>query len=236
MKKGVAQSESADIKKRSAGSARSRNTSAAAGQVLPKGAEVRKVRRNRRSDSTIEKILTASEEVILQSGADRVFILDVCHEAGISRGTFYRYFSSQEDLLDAFSRYQRDRFHNALSEATAAYDDPDERFLAFVRFVDDYLENDRVRRLLIVAPDYAMRWFQRNFHDSMIRFQNALGVVFDAWEARLGVLLDRELICELIVRYTLSDVLVPAGPERRNLPRRIERLITMLLSGRISRR
>src|SRR5690606_34869610 len=57
------------------------------------------VKPNRRSEETIGNILAATEEVVLRSGADRISILDVCQVAGVSRGTFYRYFSSQEDLL-----------------------------------------------------------------------------------------------------------------------------------------
>ncbi|AKU12442.1 MULTISPECIES: TetR/AcrR family transcriptional regulator [Rhodocyclales] len=197
---------------------------------------VKAVRRNRRSESTILGIFDATEAVVLESGADRVNILDVCETAGISRGTFYRYFSSQDDLLDAFSRHRRDRFHAALIEATAPYTDPDERFDAVLRFVDDYLERGNARRLLVVAPEYAMRWLQRIFPDSVIRFQDVLGPVFDAWESRAGIKIDRELTCELLVRYILSEILVPAGPERRSLPRRLERMFAMLMQGRVSRR
>lgn len=191
---------------------------------------------NKRSSDTIAKILATTEEIILRSGAERISILDVCHDSGVSRGTFYRYFSSQEDLLDAFSRHKRDQFHARLIEATAAYEDPDERFQAVVRFIDDYLERSRARRLLLVAPEYATRWFQRIFHDSVHRFQDVLSPVFDTWEERRGIVLDRELIGELIVRFILSDVLVPSGADRRNLMRRIERFVIMLLSGRVARR
>ena len=191
------------------------------------------VRLNKRSGDTIAKILATTEEIILQSGAERISILDVCQESGISRGTFYRYFSSQDDLLDAFSRHQ---FHARLIEAVGASADPDERFQAVLQFVDDYLERSRARRLLLVAPEYATRWFQRIFHDSVHRFQDVLSVSFDAWEERRGITLDRELICELIVRFILSDVLVPAGADRRNLMRRVERFVLMLLSGRVARR
>lgn len=194
------------------------------------------VKLNKRSGDTIAKILATTEEIILQSGAERISILDVCQESGISRGTFYRYFSSQDDLLDAFSRHKRDQFHSRLIEAVAAYEDPDERFQAVLNFVDDYLERSRARRLLLVAPEYATRWFQRIFHDSVHRFQDVLSVTFDAWEERRGITLDRELICELIVRFILSDVLVPSGADRRNLMRRIERFVIMLLSGRVARR
>ncbi|MFC5509522.1 TetR/AcrR family transcriptional regulator, partial [Massilia jejuensis] len=177
-----------------------------------------------------------TEEIILQSGAERISILDVCHDSGISRGTFYRYFSSQDDLLDAFSRHKRDQFHARLIEATSASQDPDERFQAVLGFIDDYLERSRARRLLLVAPEYATRWFQRIFHDSVHRFQDVLAPVFDAWEERRGIVLDRELIGELMVRFILSDVLVPSGADRRNLMRRMERFVVMLLSGRVARR
>lgn len=194
------------------------------------------VKLNKRSGDTIAKILATTEEIILQSGAERISILDVCQESGISRGTFYRYFSSQDDLLDAFSRHKRDQFHARLIEAVGPYQDPDERFQVVLNFVDDYLERSRARRLLLVAPDYATRWFQRIFHDSVHRFQDVLSIVFDAWEERRGITLDRELICELIVRFILSDVLVPSGADRRNLMRRVERFVIMLLSGRVARR
>jgi AcrR family transcriptional regulator len=194
------------------------------------------VKLNKRSGDTIAKILATTEEIILQSGAERISILDVCQESGISRGTFYRYFSSQDDLLDAFSRHKRDQFHARLLDAVGPYQDPDERFQAVLNFVDDYLERSRARRLLLVAPDYATRWFQRIFHDSVHRFQDVLSVVFDAWEKRRGITLDRELVCELIVRFILSEVLVPSGADRRNLMRRVERFVIMLLSGRVARR
>ncbi|MBB3219968.1 TetR/AcrR family transcriptional regulator [Pseudoduganella umbonata] len=190
---------------------------------------------NKRSSETIGKILAATEEIILRSGAERISIFDVCEEVGISRGTFYRYFSSQDDLLDAFSRHKRDQFHTNLQK-TADLIDPDERFQALLTFIDDYLENTRARRLLLVAPDYAMRWLQRIFTDSVHRFQDLLTPVFDAWEVRRGIVIDRELVCELMVRYIMSDVLVPAGPDRRNLMRRIERFVLMLMSGRTTRR
>jgi AcrR family transcriptional regulator len=195
-----------------------------------------KVKLNKRSTDTIARILETTGEIILQSGADRISILDVCEQAGISRGTFYRYFASQDELLDAFSRHMRDQFHAKLLQATAGTDDPDERFQAVLGFVDNYLEKSRAGRLLLVAPEYALRWFQRIFNDSVHRFQDILSISFDAWEERRGITLDRELICELMVRFILSEVLVPSGAERRNLMRRIERFVVMLLSGRVARR
>ena len=192
---------------------------------------VRRRRSNRRSDQTIANILVATEQIVLESGADRISILDVCAAAGVSRGTFYRYFASQDELLDAFSRHKRERFHLSLTEATSPYEDPDKRFEAMVGYLENYLEHSKVRRLLVVAPEYALTFFKRIFHDSVVRFQDVLSIVFDAWEERLGIKIDRELICEMMIRYVLSELLVPGDAGRKSITRRIGRMVEALAAG-----
>ncbi len=211
-----------------------RRNAAPAPEVAPPPPVQRK-RRNRRSEETIASILAVTEEIILESGAERISILDVCKAANVSRGTFYRYFSSQEELLDAFSRHKRDRFHRALIEATEPFEDPDERFEALIGYLDNYLEHGRARRLLLVAPDYALSFFKRIFHDSIVRFEDTLRPVFDAWDDRLGAKLDRELVCEMLIRYVLSEQLVPSATERRSLPRRVSRMVGILMGAGVAR-
>lgn len=194
-----------------------------------------KVKPNRRSEETISNILAATEEVVLRSGADRISILDVCQVAGVSRGTFYRYFSSQDDLLDTFSRHKRDSFHTSLTQALGDIADPDARLNALIVYLDNYLEQSRAQRLLTVAPEYALGFFRRIFHDSIVRFQDVLDIVFDEWDERLGVRLDRELISELIIRYVMSETLVSESANRRMLPVRVRKLIAALTVGSTSR-
>ncbi|CAN7759760.1 TetR/AcrR family transcriptional regulator [Pseudorhodoferax sp. LjRoot39] len=205
--------------------------------ALPDKPEPKRKRRNRRSDETIANILAATEQIVLDSGASRISILDVCKMVGISRGTFYRYYSSQDELLDAFSRHKRDEFHHKLIEATAPHDDPDERFKALVDHLDNYLEHGRARRLLVVAPDYALTFFKRIFNDAIVRFEDVLDPVFDAWDDRLGIKIDRDLVCEMLIRYVMSALLVPSTSDRVNLPKRVGRLVQALTNqGRGQRR
>lgn len=188
-------------------------------------------RSNKRSEQTIDNILLVTEQIVLESGAHRISILDVCKAAGVSRGTFYRYFASQEELLDAFSRHKRERFHHSLLEATEGHLDPDARFAALVAYLENYLEHGKSRRLLVVAPEYALSFFKRIFHDSIVRFQDVLGIVFDAWDERLGITLDRELICEMLIRYVMSEQLIPGDSDRKGLPRRVGRMVEALVMG-----
>ncbi|PHR83419.1 MAG: TetR family transcriptional regulator [Colwellia sp.] len=197
----------------------------------PNVVATRHVSKNKRSERTINLILNATEKVILESGASRITINNVCKYAGISRGTFYRYFSAQDDLLEAFSHHKRDRFHSNLRKQLAPYSDPDEKFAKLVEYLDAYLENGQARRLLLIAPDYAMRWFESIFQDSINCFQEDLKIIFDSWDIKLGVKLDRELICELIIRYILSEQLVPSGKLRRSMPLRIGVMIQSIIVG-----
>jgi AcrR family transcriptional regulator len=182
----------------------------------------RRRRSNRRSEQTIDNIFAATEKVVLESGADRISILEVCDTAGVSRGTFYRYFASQDELLEAFSRHKRENFHKSLAEL-------------LVRYLQDYLDAGNSRRMLLVAPEFALRFFKRIFHDAVVRFQDLLSPVFDAWDERLGVKLDRELICDLLIRFVMSEHLVSNESERGAMQRRIGRLIDSIRFGGVTR-
>lgn len=166
-------------------------------------------RHNRRAESTIATILAATEEMIVREGVEHFSILDVCKHANVSRGTFYRYFSSQDELLDAFSRYRRENFHYSMMDAVTPFDDPDERFQALVRYLQDYAAHGHARLLLRAAPEYTLRFFVRIFHESQVRIQEVLESVFNAWESRMRIRIDRELVCEMLIRYVLSEQVAP---------------------------
>lgn len=175
----------------------------------PSATHPTKGKRNRRAESTIAAILAATEAILLREGSERISVLDVCELAQVSRGTFYRYFSSQDELLDAFARHKRASFQKAMADAVLPYLDPDARFLALVRHLDDYAAHGQARLLLRAAPEYALRLFGRLFHESQVRIDELMRSVFDAWDRRLGIRTDRELISELLIRCVLSELVVP---------------------------
>jgi AcrR family transcriptional regulator len=229
-KKRAGSKASMDTSTGSAGAGDARKRLALSGPA-PAAHLARRRMRSHRSEATITAILAAAENVVLRSGVHRVAILNVCKAAGISRGTFYRYFSAQDELLNALVRYKHEGFHRGLIQATRTFVNPDERFDAFIQHLETYLVHARARQLLIVAPEFALGFFHRLLRDSVVRFQDVLAIVFDAWEERMDAKLDRELICELLIRYVFSEYLAPSGSDSRALPLRTSQLIASLTAG-----
>lgn len=179
-----------------------------------------------RAESTVAAILRATEQIVLREGSERISVLDVCQLAQVSRGTFYRYFSSQDDLLDAFARYKRASFQQAMADAVTPYTEPTARFHALVRYLDNYAAHGQARLLLGAAPEYTLRLFGRLFNESLVRIEELMRTVFDAWDAGLGIRIDRELVCELMIRCVLSELVVPHKRPQDG----VQRIVTFLYS------
>lgn len=74
--------------------------------------------RSRRAERTIDRILEGAIRATARHGLRRVSITDVCLEAGVSRGTLYRYIDSKATLVDAIGRHVVDSLRRDLQEVT----------------------------------------------------------------------------------------------------------------------
>src|SRR5690625_5861829 len=83
------------------------------------------------------RILDATAEVLSRSGRAKLSLSAVAAEAQVSRPTLYRWFASKEDLISAFSRYERQIFQAGLGDATAGLDGA-ERLDAALRYIVTY--------------------------------------------------------------------------------------------------
>lgn len=187
--------------------------------------------RNRRSLQTRDALLSAAVKTMLREGATDVSARAICDEAGVSRGTLYRYFPSKDDLLNGVSLHLRDQTDQGLREAIAGRDQPADRLDAYLRFLNENVQIDQGARFLRAEPAFALGYFQRNFGHFIARSADALAPVFDAWDVALGAPVDRDAVAEVFVRYALSELLVPSGPRRRVFEVRLARMIA-LASGR----
>ncbi len=72
-------------------------------------------------------ILDAAARVFARKGAGEAAIHEITAEAGLANGTFYNYFRTREDLLEATSVRLAERLHGAIAASRARIDDPAER-------------------------------------------------------------------------------------------------------------
>src|ERR1700744_2589018 len=87
--------------------------------------------------STRQRILLATAEVLARNGQTKLSLSEVATQAGVSRPTLYRWFASKEELLSAFSRYERQSFEAGLAKATAGLKGVD-RLEAALQFIVDW--------------------------------------------------------------------------------------------------
>jgi AcrR family transcriptional regulator len=196
--------------------------------VTPKGA-VRTRRPDPRAAKTIENIINAAQNVMMNHGTPRITAQEVCDAAGVSRGTLYRYFSSMEAVLEAVVLRLRTETDEELKHAMEGCETPAERFAAFLRYSVSNNETRRGSQFLHVEPAFVLQYFESNFDHFIARILNALESVFDAWEKDIGAPLDRSAIAEMMVRLALSETVVPRR-EGKPLALRLQGTVDNLLA------
>jgi AcrR family transcriptional regulator len=185
-------------------------------------------RLDRRSARTVDQILAATIDLMLRGGLEKLSISSVCRAAGVSRGTLYRYFSSKADLLDGVTLHLRDRTDDAVHEMMQDGGDPLVRLRRIIEYTLHSPETDRGARFLEVEPTFVINYLKRNFDHFRHRLDEAMEPIFAIWDKDLEGTVDRRLIVDLLVRYALSEMLVPAGPQEDGYPARIDAMIDLL--------
>ena len=101
-------------------------------------------------DDTHQRILASGRKMFLENGFERTNLRDLCAEAGITTGSFYRHFASKEDIFSYFVQPAVDEIKKDFSDA-----DPVCR---------EAVEEGDVRRLwMIMDAERLLDYIYRNF-------------------------------------------------------------------------
>jgi AcrR family transcriptional regulator len=109
---------------------------------------------------TRQRILVATAEVLGRNGQTKLSLSEVAAQAGVSRPTLYRWFSCKEELLSAFSSYERQVFESGLVEATAGLKGV-EKLDAALRFIVEYQHSYSGVRMVDVEPEHVIAQVSR---------------------------------------------------------------------------
>lgn len=134
----------------------------------------------RRRAKTEAKILEAALQVFAEKGPQAAVIDDFITAAGIARGTFYNYFRSTEELLDATKTWLSDDLMRSIEEVLANVEDPVTRLGLGMRLFMSRAEADRtwcafvarVRLTGTVALEAPIRDLKRALKLKEIRIPN----------------------------------------------------------------
>ncbi len=146
--------------------------------------------------TTTERILDATLEVLARSGPRKLSLSDVATTAGVSRPTLYHWFASKEALLDAFGRYEQDKYDRGLAAAVAGLEG-EERLDAVLRHIVDFQQSYSLRRMVDVEPTHVVHQMTR---------------VLPIMRDRLEPLVpgdDAATVASVVTRVALSHALIP---------------------------
>src|SRR5580692_7678847 len=111
-------------------------------------------------DPMRERILRATFKVLCRHGYGKLNLSEVAAQAGISRPTFYKFFSSKDDLLSAFSQFElqllRADLHRATSGRTGR-----RRVDALLQFLVDFYGSYQMRGLVEIEPGLVLTQMAR---------------------------------------------------------------------------
>lgn len=118
-------------------------------------------------------IINAAMKVFARRGFSGTRVEDLLEEAGVARRTFYRYFTSKEDVLAAVYELATSELVRALDEASDSVLDP----LAGVRagvdlYLDFHMENSGLLRVLVeqsIRSDSLLAGHRRQFRARLLK-------------------------------------------------------------------
>jgi AcrR family transcriptional regulator len=84
-------------------------------------------------ERTRAALIEAAYRVVARKNADVVTIDDIIVEAGVARGTFYNYFQTRDELLQAMAAFLQEEMRQKMGRQSIAISDPAERMAIAIR-------------------------------------------------------------------------------------------------------
>jgi TetR/AcrR family transcriptional repressor of uid operon len=107
-------------------------------------------------NSSRERILAATAEVLGRRGMTKLSLSAVAQQAGVSRPTLYRWFASKDELLEALAIWERHMYERGVAEACASLP-ANARVDATLRYIVAYQPSYPSLRMVDIEPAHMIR-------------------------------------------------------------------------------
>ena len=157
-------------------------------------------------DPTRERILQATFKVLCRHGYTKLNLSDVASQAGISRPTLYKSFSSKDELLTAFSEFELRQLREDL-ERTIAGHTGRRRLDALLQFLVDFHRTYQMRGLIEIEPGLVLEQMSRSV-------PLLVELIAPVLKGQVG---NHRTVAAALVRLAVCHYLVPSDDEHRLL-------------------
>jgi AcrR family transcriptional regulator len=165
-----------------------------------------------RAEKSAEKILSGTMKALSRQGARKLSVSDICEASGVARGTFYRYFTSKDDVLATLARHYQDGVAEAFVKAIEINPDPKVRVQVVLDTITDYrLAGADLVRMLDVAPEFTLGFIRETFPNVVGAVTVALGPAIEESPVVASGALTQHQLADLLMRSVISTLLFPGG-------------------------
>jgi len=101
--------------------------------------------------------MSAAEKLFLSQGVDATTVNEIVEAVGVAKGTFYHYFSSKNDMLEALAKRYTERFLDSVQEAIdgCSPDDWEERLRVWIHAnIETYVKTYRTHDIVYTSPHH----------------------------------------------------------------------------------
>jgi AcrR family transcriptional regulator len=155
------------------------------------------------------RILQAALHHIALFGEDRLSMSGVAAEAGLSRGTVYRYFTNREELLVALAEHVRSTFQNGVDNAAKGGGESKVKLKRIIEQRIDGETRQAVRRLRELQPAFTLNFLAVHMPDFVTVYERALADDFD----RGDLLMSLHDFAQIVSRVTVTETLFDDDPD-----------------------
>jgi AcrR family transcriptional regulator len=154
---------------------------------------------------------------------------DVSQQAGVSRGTLYRYFPSREELLLDLAAFEYERFQRRVSEALTAAPAGASRLEVALQHVTRYVgEHPAIRRVIETEPAFVLGYLRQQFPALRATTGQFLAPLLAETQPVRDGLATTEQLVDWMTRVMISAVLFP-DPDPDGMARSLTAVYRLLV-------
>jgi AcrR family transcriptional regulator len=158
---------------------------------------------------TRTKILQAALHHVALFGDERLSMSGIAGEAGLSRGTVYRYFTNRDEIRDALADHVRTNFREGVQRAAVGTGDTRAKLERIIEHRVDPETRQAVRQLRDLQPAFTLNFLTVHMPDFVEVYEAALVDDFD----RPDLLLSLHDFAQIVARIAVTETLFDDEPE-----------------------